>query len=1678
MHKFLFLLLIFFLIITNSFGAHGLNGYYYKKDPYCADRIELKKQIDSDINFYWNNQPICAPFDGIGSTYAVNRNDNWGVVWSGYVDIPEGKRLVINRGVVSAKVLVDENTKYDTIQKGCGNPADDYGVWSYNTNNPSKISDAYRLENLTPGLHKIKIYTFIGVPVCNDRHFSLMFEDTQNTENPPKPVPTDNLYPYLIAKISFEKDFYSIQEPKNNTTTLNIPITLSTPLTNDITITLGYKDNTAKMGADYKPTKNTVTIPSGQLSAVVPIEIYEDKFTTDTKKTFDIEIISISHSKSTQKDTGDEIGEILINPIKLTTVQITDTFQMGECIVENKDDLNPSGYGWKWLYARTTNGTITATNDTYNNFKNISLSWNTETRNNGTKRLTINHGAPGTIGGLTNDNIGTKNNGINIIDSKTNIEFDYYAWGGERGIFNGEEIIQNWSGIKTEIKQDGGQGLAVVLYDAATKDPSLSYSIEGLGYSGTTSQSKFTNGLLAIGLHQTQDFAQNTNGLSGGVNNMTNSITIRGAANQSAPLIVSKAVGNKLGDGNPTTNDYHAGKFNIIIDTMDGKAEITVLRNGKTIIDKQNIKSYLPSSGKFKIAFVSTSKRYGNSNAHQIANISIKSSDCAGVTSAQPSIRVVEREFAEAYKNDSTKYNIDWLLNSPLRTKIAGGAPLSPYEIKTDKEHIGYEYCVVSKDIKADIYVAAKIMNEDGKTYSNFNLTSPTYDEKGRIIAKASDFVNTTENELKLNIDPAKPLNACFVLKSEYTKKSPTREFRFLVGFNDKKDVLIGDVNPNNSFAIRPAGFYMTFSEVDENSNAITQINPSPYDFSKSQLISKTTDSNANDNMLMPINQIARQKLNGKIYDEYNPLNLYVDLNSTANLKTSTYYKVNLQPTSLEIYSKDGNDKNTIYKYQWKLLNTYNKTISYKIDNKKNITNDSFSYGIMHAENNNSCTTVDNIPLGKINNDKYVLSFDNNGKLSFNSSIDDEISKFTKDTTDYLINYDNNLMRFRNDIIDSTYALNDYIKVAQYNGIKFDNIPDLTIEDKTNLENEIKNYGYRCKGYNIDNTSIVANKNFEDELVPCNIEVVNPKYTKFIPSIFDVYFMHVINANEINKSAITDSGFTFMNNIFADNPLNIKDTKENDMSAKLELIVAPVNSKGEIFSNFNNKCYSSDLNIKLNYIGDRNIRYKADSTTSATNEITMLRKYNKIFDETFKNESTAYKYFYTKTINPLTLFNEYIKNKQTYMSDSLKINIKSDPVENESELYTKKITFNIDNFYVNDKSKNTDAFCPTEKIKIITTDPATNTPKEREETRYLCDNTAIISDYILGSDYEFDWKNNYNENRKTYRKNKIKKADGFKDFEFATKDNFDEQYFRFKIGRDFFNNNEMKYFDSKRNIATLATLGSAPIFVSFNFNKSYKNPSNPIAAFTRDFAVTDIVLTNIIGEKTIEDFTVQKINLKYLPNTGDDKSTKAMIYDSMAYAPDYNGPASGYNGDVYFVTHCDANPISVCSNFRLNTDPTSSVGMLKSSWKNISYIIENKADATDMKLAINQKDNITYSPKDQTTKIIDEANDKISKSVIKSDVLNFSSTHDPLPFTDIVTINSPSYLMRMSEILNTPLNNFNVTFESISNSSWFGEGGVGNKPEDSSVGKVLGTDDNAKFKKENNPTKRSNRINW
>ena len=81
----------------------------------------------------------------------------------------------------------------------------------------------------------------------------------------------------------------TVTEGDTGTTTVSIPITLSAPLTTNVTFTITTVAGTANSGGDFQAKTSTITIKAGATSAVFQVAIVNNK-TAEPTETFTVTI--------------------------------------------------------------------------------------------------------------------------------------------------------------------------------------------------------------------------------------------------------------------------------------------------------------------------------------------------------------------------------------------------------------------------------------------------------------------------------------------------------------------------------------------------------------------------------------------------------------------------------------------------------------------------------------------------------------------------------------------------------------------------------------------------------------------------------------------------------------------------------------------------------------------------------------------------------------------------------------------------------------------------------------------------------------------------------------------------------------------------------------------------------------------------------------------------------------------------------------------------------------------------------------------------------------------------------------------------------------------------------------------------------------------------------------------
>lgn len=1619
------------------------------------------------LNLYGRNGLVMERYDkndceGTPTySYSDNINHDVGarnsVRYTGYIYAPNDdekkNRILLNireGGIKGAwsRIIVDANPK----EKYC------------KRNQPKNDGKSIVV---SPGLHRIEAYSNAGPVAKGNIQLCWATESGSAYCEPKDVIESKYFFPHKFAILGFDTDFQTTYKPSESKT-INARLELSTKLQSALSVNLTFSDESAKNGIDYKPKTTSVAIEQGSKSIDIPIEILNSgnwDNNVESKK-FKIKINPITANGL--KDEADEtIGEIITQSGEIIktnneiTIQIKKNIE-SKCAILPDTNFNESDvdtrYLWRKIFDRDTmSGSLIfkdrplfGTNwniqeDLEFKIKNDDINNNKVSNAEGHRIKIIK---PGTTSGnphKTGYSQGITN--IQPLDFKNKIfeiDFDYYAYNGKDGemaliLYDGSQDIAVLSqgddtgrfGYKTRNKNKKGKQAPF------TTSPNGQFKDYGLGW-------------LAIGFSLKEGKVTVLGNIQNPYFDKTNGEI---KSDNHKEIVIANNVSLH------PNKDGFVGKFKIRIDnTKKGKSLLTIHKQTKNI-DKENVYGNgekifeapinLLVSGqrtppeKIKVAFSASFPTYTNNSKllQEIGNVTTcpdRSAD-DGI-----SFKVVEREFAKFYEKNKdktingVKYDFNWLWNSPLRTKIAGGAPKKPYD-----KNIGYEYCVIASKDKGKTPTSYKdgIYLSYAKASRNKDIIKELLDLKdgeelsmNKYFLKEEQLTKTTKKdltdaklvysdrrELNLDIKADKPTSACFTLHKDFTKNNITSHMIFNVYKNDAK--MLTDIDfeknqgktnaSNNAFAIRPAGFYAQFT-------------PKIYENNK---FNKDED----DEITLPNKNYLKENLdtNETSYITY-PLK---DINSTATLHADKIYEVDIFPVALNITKKtDDKSKDPKYTYNLeKLEKTYINTFDTSKENLEAI-----------LPNKAGCSDENNITLGKITNKERSRFIFQGGSINYENYLSDltETIPVFATTQPKLYLKHNNVMKFQIKAYDMGWTYANYRDIYRYNKNK-------SRDKKDKLTKNLQKYGFQCKFDKDDEIykdfKNIANKNFEDELVSCKTEFINPNLIEFIPNTFDIYLTRILNQSNIDKDS-KSGGFTYYNDLMSEIKDHTQIYTENQMSAKLQLIIAASDGKGNAYSNFTNKCYAKDVIFKLSYIGDRNFQYrekiiKNDITGLSKKEKNLMQNVINVFNKN-PDTYTENKEFVAGNINQKTEFVSYMKYKEkTILSDEIKkiLEKKSISKDEEKMLNTAKISFNVDGFYQYNKNLTSDKFCKdlndTEKCLI-----------------------KIISSHKNEDDIKADMDKNLNKYRNSYKIEKIKDGSSWREFDF---DKFDEASVNIQISKNFFND-EIEFINEDYKKVKLERPGATAVMVGFNLGRD-KNPMNPTKVFIRDFIPSS--LWTVLDENRLQINNTKIIKNPYhkeikpvVHYNKHNNNQSGLFYYGSAYANDAKGPRKGVNNKVYYATYCKKEK-NDCNEFGISTSYENTVPIILNWYKSHDYTPSKTTDDGDI---------LKFIPnsKDETKTVTTKTNilDKDGTQPIKTTPKNNTITEDT------ITMETPSYLRYHEK--------FHVEFVKENKNTWFGEGGAGERRDSKEIGNVLGTGENKDGKFDKNLNKESKRVFW
>lgn len=1306
--------------------------------------------------------------------------------YTGYIYIPNNKNRIflnISGGAIKSKwsrIIVDADPKVKYCKK----------------NQPQNDGKSIVV---SPGLHRIEAYCNAGITQATIQ-LCWATESGSALCEAKDIIESKYFFPHKFAILGFDTDFQTIN--KNSASNdKEVTINLSSKLNKDIEVKFTVVDDTAKNDKDFKITTNSITIKAGETTAKIPVKLINNIWDEKTKsKQFKIKLEQIPAPNDLTDEKGEKIGEIKTKSDAVIRVNSEITINIrkfsSQCALLPDTQFGTleldESYLWRRIFNRKTmegNKKIFGDKDLFNTNWNIQTDREFKIKSDDINNANVfnakGHRVKIIKSDTTSDDAHSKgySQGItNILpldfnDKFFEIEFDYYAYDGK----NGEMAL---------ILYDGKENIAVLSNGDSTGQFGYKSSSNKQKPFTTSPNGKFQdNGLgwLAIG------FSLKESKITVLGNIQQPYYEGRFSKSNNHKEIISKSVSLQPND------EGFVGRFRVRIDNRKkGQSLLTILKqtinkkNGNIVGDSEEIfkdpvnllvrdQRVVPET--IKIAFSASFPAYSGVGGGKLLQEIGHITTCFDKSAKSTKFRVVEKQYENFYRShkdksyNGVKYDFNWLWNSPLRTKIAGSAPILPdynlglTELGRDEngnpiyDKAGYQYCVISNDgIARNVFVTfskvdnQKMMNERLNKKTDKMITPPAnfYDEypltwtenKKNLIEAQLVYPYKRSNEkdrktqpdekdrktqsdekiLKLTTDE---INNCFTLNKKFTSDNITTHMYFGVYEADEnyknKPNLDGRQN-SDIFAIRPAGFGLNFQEGDFNeSGDFVKKSSKIYPNLPTYIIESTTSD---------------------------PLR---GLDTDITIYADKIYAANIIPKIVNI-KKNG-------KYSFSITNAYTSDYYNFFDTNKS--------NLIAQVDGKICADSNNSSLGKIktndeNSSRFVFQgkkaqYDN-AKFGVGESLEIEKKDNDKnnskpkmqkigDQVDLYVRH-NNVMRFMIDANDTTWTQVDQQK------------------------NDFKKYGREC--ISDKNINEPTNPNFDrglgdlqNEVVHCNVEFIFPRYIEFIPPKVAVNFSNIINQSKFDEQN-ANGGFTYLNDLTRSNLVSNQSAK--DMSAKVQMIVYPTYKKGKIYSNFTSQCYANDINLTINYIGDRNFRYfgeNKDKINLIEDEENLRQK----IDDNFANK---------------TEFNKYIAHKNIFTHNQSELTKDLDKID-VSKTHTGAIAFKFDKYYKDD----------------------INISNSKEEGYDEISKVFKRRQIALKND----------ENKTIYEKWTFK----------------NDINVSFNIPKKFFDGNETKFSKNyDENFALQKTLspGKTAILLGVNFDRNDTIRQNPILLFERDFMAT------------------------------------------------------------------------------------------------------------------------------------------------------------------------------------------------------------------------------------------------
>ncbi|WP_173031282.1 hypothetical protein [Campylobacter sp. CCUG 57310] len=254
--------------------------------------------------------------------------------------------------------------------------------------------------------------------------------------------------------------------------------------------------------------------------------------------------------------------------------------------------------------------------------------------------------------------------------------------------------------------------------------------------------------------------------------------------------------------------------------------------------------------------------------------------------------------------------------------------------------------------------------------------------------------------------------------------------------------------------------------------------------------------------------------------------------------------------------------------------------------------------------------------------------------------------------------------------------------------------------------------------------------------------------------------------------------------------------------------------------------------------------------------------------------------------------------------------------------------------------------------------------------------------------------------------------------------------------------NNGAYFADKRFFLN----GTAPYTVRFNFARDIRFARNPFRITSNNFTFNNISDTDSVAGA---------------PYAAPLNVTNADFYYGRVYAPDYEGPATGFNANVYYGIFCNGcNPAAEPNRYPLVNATSQTLPQTTSWFINTAHTaIQGRVTA--------------YQPTLNTTTVTPDTTTPTIKNGIEQ--IRLSST--AAPAEDTIRMSVPQWLLFNPVDVTALTNNFNVKF--YGNVIRWGGRSLNKDKQEVGVGKIVGGGQGDMSDRFDNISEKTNkRLNW